>query len=214
MTRRRYLRWFQDAYSEALARNPKAQFSFIGHSNGTYLFGESLRDIPGMQFERAALIGAVLPTDYDWDERVRRGQISSLRVDGSCFDWPVGWLCSALRGIGMRDVGTAGFEGFTGFIGPAKHEFFWYLGGHSAPLATANLPALAEYAVEGNIVRPRTLSQEVKWFAIVSRALRILAPIALLAALAAWFWLATTHLAAALAVAFAMLLLVFILDII
>jgi hypothetical protein len=176
MTRRRYLQWFQDAYSEALARNPQASFNFIGHSNGTYLFGESLRSIPGMKFERAVLVGSVLPEDYDWGNRVQREQIKAVRVDGSCFDWPVGWLCSALRGIWMNDIGTGGFEGFTALPISAKTEFFYYRGGHSAPLATENLPALAEFAVTGTIVAPQALCGEVVWFSTMSRALRVLAP--------------------------------------
>lgn len=138
--RRRYLQWFQDQYSEALARNPHATFNFIGHSNGTYLLGESLRAIPGMQFNRVVLVGSVLPIDYDWDKRCDFEQVKSVRVDGSCYDWPVGWLCSGLRGLGMRDVGTGGFEGFTRSAKLNKNEFFWYNGGHSAPLATDNLP--------------------------------------------------------------------------
>jgi hypothetical protein len=185
--RRKNLGWFQDEYTQALARNPSARFSFIGHSNGTYLFGESLREIPGMRFERAALVGSVLPQEYDWDQILQRDQIDSIRVDGSCYDWPVGWLCSALRSMGMRDVGTAGFEGFTRFgIREKMHEFFWYEGGHSEPLAAANLPALAEFAVAGRIVQPaKTLPEGARWFAVVSRLLRVTSPLFALAALGA-----------------------------
>lgn len=184
MTRRKNLRWFQDAYTEMLARNPLATFGFVGHSNGTYLFGESLKQLPGMQFTHAVLVGSVLPADYDWAERARAGQIGSLRIDGSCYDWPVGWLCSALRGIGMRDVGTGGFEGFTSLAGPAKREFFWYDGGHSEPLEAPNLPALAEFAVTGNVVAPGTLGANVGWFSAFSHAARRLSPL-ILAALVA-----------------------------
>ena len=181
MRRRKHLRWFQDAYTESLARNPHARFSFVGHSNGTYLFGESLRRLPGMQFERAVLVGSVLPADYDWNERARRGQIQKLRVDGSCYDWPVGWLCSGLRGIGMRDVGTGGFDGFTS-VGPEKTEFFWYAGGHSRPLEESNLPALAKFAVTGTVVPPSQIGQNSNVFSAVSRAARLLSPLVVLAA--------------------------------
>lgn len=214
MTRRRSLRWFQDAYSQALARNPRARFSFIGHSNGTYLLGESLRSIPGMQFDQAALIGSVLPADYDWDERVRRQQIQSIRVDGSCYDWPVGWLCSALRGIGMKDVGTGGFRGFTTFVSPNKREFFWYVGGHSAPLKTDNLEALAQYAVTGTVLEPAELGHEVKWFSVASRAARVVAPLALLAVVALLGYLAFVRPLAAVLIALAALVAIFVLDIV
>ena len=99
ITRRQHLSWFQDVYSEALANNPQAAISYIGHSNGTYLLGQSLRDIPGMRFEHAALAGSVLPRDFDWKTCIARNQVKRLRVDGSNRDWPVGFLCSALRGL-------------------------------------------------------------------------------------------------------------------
>ena len=174
LTRRRHLRWFQDAYSEALARNPGARFSFIGHSNGTYLFGESLLAIPAMRFERAVLVGSVLPVDFDWSKCARRRQIQELRVDGSSLDWPVGWLCSLLRGLGMKDIGTGGFTGFVDSADVKKHDYFWYKGGHSAPLASTNLPSLAQFAVAGTVVAP-LVGSETTWFATVSRALNVLA---------------------------------------
>lgn len=185
MKRRRYLRWFQDEYAERLAHNPQARFGFMGHSNGTYLFGESLKAIPGMRFEHAVLVGSVLPTDYDWDERARKGQIGSLRVDGSRHDVPVGWLCSGLRALNMKDIGTGGFEGFTSVTRAPHHEFFWYPGGHSAPLVSENLPALAEYAVTGQLVPPTGLAHESKWFSIVSRSLNKASPFVALAAIIA-----------------------------
>jgi hypothetical protein len=41
MLRRKKIRWFQDVYSQELARNPLATFNFVGHSYGTYLVGYS-----------------------------------------------------------------------------------------------------------------------------------------------------------------------------
>jgi pimeloyl-ACP methyl ester carboxylesterase len=212
MTRRKNLRWFQDAYTEALARNPLTRFSFIGHSNGTYLLGESLRTVPGMTFERAALVGSVLPADYDWSERARRGQIKSLRIDGSCYDWPVGWLCSALQGVGMRDIGTGGFVGFTTTV--KKDEFFWYAGGHSAPLSDTNLAALAEFAVTGNVVPPTMLGRSVPWFATVGRVLHRLGPVFLVGLVVVVAYLAFVAPLAAIGVLVFLLVLILVLDVI
>lgn len=189
MTRQRNLQWFQDAYTEVLARNPRARFGFIGHSNGTYLFGESLRRLPGMQFDRAVLVGTVLPTDYPWKSCFERRQLNALRVDGSSHDWPVGWLCSCLRAIGMRDIGTAGYEGFTDFHDSAKVEHFWYTGGHGAPLASTNLAALAEFAVSGTDINLTALRGEARWFSRVSRAFRWAAPVVAIAVLLGLSWL-------------------------
>lgn len=183
MTRKRHLSWFQDAYAEALARNPRAEFSFIGHSNGTYLLGQSLKAIPGMRFERAVLAGSVLPRDFDWETCVKRRQVQSLRVDGSNKDGPVGLLCSALRGLGMRDIGTGGFLGFTRNI--PQEQFFWHRGGHSAPLEAPNLPGLAEYAVTGTVVRPpdSAMAPELKWFSALGRMMVWIGPLVLAALL-------------------------------
>jgi pimeloyl-ACP methyl ester carboxylesterase len=170
ITRRRHLPWFQDAYADALARNPQAEFNFIGHSNGTYLLGQSLKAIPGMRFERAVLAASVLPRDFDWKTCMTRKQVQSLRVDGSHDDGPVGLLCSALSALGMRDIGTGGFLGFTQNV--PQEQFFWHRGGHSGPLHKDNLPGLAEYAVTGAVVRPSQMAPELKWFSVLSRMMR------------------------------------------
>lgn len=216
VTRRRNLEWFRDAYTEALAHNPQASFSFIGHSNGTYIFGECLRAIPGMRFKRAVLVGSVLPSDYDWENRSKRKQLEQLRVDGSSHDWPVGWLCSLLRGAGMRDVGTGGFEGFTRLNGVNKSEYFWYKGGHSAPLATANLSSLATFAVTGSDVKPRSedMCGGEGWFALISRALRLLAPVLVAALLVGYVWLLWTNPLSAVISLAAFLAVIVLLDII
>src|SRR5262249_18189016 len=63
--RARKVRWLQDQYSTLLARYPRARFNFVGHSNGTYLLGHSLRQVPAMTFDRVTLAGSVLPREYD-----------------------------------------------------------------------------------------------------------------------------------------------------
>ena len=182
MTRRRHLTWFQDVYAEALANNPKATISFIGHSNGTYLFGESLKSLPGMKFENAVLVGSVLPRNFVWQPHFEHNQIKRLRVDGSNLDWPVGILCSALRAVGMLDIGTGGFLGFTNPSVQQEPRVFWYKGGHSAPLSAPNLPALAEFAVTGTMINPpmEAMGPEVTWFATLGRAMAVLGPLVVL----------------------------------
>ena len=146
--RKRNIDWFQDQYSYYLARYPKATFHFIGHSNGTYLLGESLKQVAGMQFERVFLAGSVLPRDYPWRDRFDNGQLSSFRNDRSRKDIPVGILCSGLQGIRMHDVGTAGFDGFL-FNDNRTEEVFFYDGGHGAPLEERNLDNIVDYILTG-----------------------------------------------------------------
>ncbi len=181
-TRRRHLNWFQDAYSEALAKNPDAKFQFIGHSNGTYLLGESLKAIPGMRFERAALLASVLPRSFDWIKCEQRDQITALRVDGGNRDWPVGLLCNGLRGLGMRDVGTGGFLGFTQTGTLPIREVFWHDGGHSAPTAETNIPSVVKFVVDGDLSSAVVPSGGIiGWFAFLGRAMFVIAPLTVLA---------------------------------
>ncbi len=146
--RRRNIPWFKDAYSEALARHPEAKFHFIGHSNGTYILGAALRDLPHMRFDRVTLVGSVLPREYPWEWSFAIPQVREVRDHRSRWDWPVAWLCSGLRGLGMRDIGTSGFDGFT-YGGPELRETFYYRGDHSRPLKDDNLTALVNPLLTG-----------------------------------------------------------------
>jgi pimeloyl-ACP methyl ester carboxylesterase len=186
VTRRKFLGWLEDVYAERLAKNPKATFHFVGHSNGTYLLGNSLSRIPGMRFDRVFLAGSVLPTDYPWRERLANGQVRHIRNDRAARDIPVGILCAGLRGLHMRDVGTGGVDGFYTYSSSAKTEVFYYPGGHSAALAPANLPHLVRYILNGTTVPPPVLLRATTTgFGILSRAAGPLFAILTLAALAA-----------------------------
>src|SRR5262249_19515860 len=139
--RRAFVHLLQDIYSEELARNPHAHFDFLGHSNGTYMLGESLKKIPGMWFRHVLVAGSVLPTDYRWDEvKDERKQIEKVRSDRGRKDWPVAWLCSALRhGFLMSDVGTGGYDGFTK---DSVYEERYHPGGHGSMFNEHNLPRM------------------------------------------------------------------------
>jgi len=93
-----------------------------------------------MRFDRVLLAGSVLPVGYDWRGRRETGQVRRIRNDRAARDIPVGVLCAGLRGLGMRDVGTAGVDGFHEWDDDAKSEVYYYPGGHSAALSVDNLP--------------------------------------------------------------------------
>lgn len=131
-----------DTYSYYLAKGPKASFHFLGHSNGTYLLGQSLKRLSGMQFERVVLAGSVLPRTFQWQSYLDGGQVAHIWNHRASRDVPVAVLCNALRGLRMRDVGTGGFEGFS--ADTRIHECFYHRGGHSAALMKAPLVLLAE----------------------------------------------------------------------
>lgn len=167
ITRRRKLRWFLDQYSYLLARHPQLPFHFVGHSNGTYMLGQALKNVSSIRFERVYLAGSVLPVDFDW--RAADRQVGSLVNVCAAADRPVAWLCSALRGVGMRDIGTGGFEGFQQL--PAAARQFRYLpGGHGAALVTNRLAGVAQFVRTGEPVAPQDLLEAPGGgFSLVSR---------------------------------------------
>jgi len=71
--------------------------------------------IPGMRFRNIYMAGSVLPTGYEWGDRVAHGQVQRIRNDRAARDWPVGVLCAGLAGLSIRrskrDIGTAGVDG-------------------------------------------------------------------------------------------------------
>jgi hypothetical protein len=122
-----------------------------------------------MKFERVALIGSVLPPKYPWNKRFEAFQSHMANRD-----WPVGWLCSFLRGL-FADVGTGGFVGFAGVN--ASQLKGYYDGGHSAPLGEANLDTFVDYVLERKdtaFTRVPKAAPPSYIFRFVSRALFVL----------------------------------------
>ncbi|MCF2526276.1 alpha/beta hydrolase [Yinghuangia soli] len=182
ITRRKYIGWLEDMYAEQLARNPKATFHFVGHSNGTYLLGHSLKRIPGMRFQRVLLTGSVLPPSYGWTERIDQGQVGWIRNDRASRDVPVAVLCAGLRGFRMRDIGTGGVDGFND--DPAtKTEVYYHDGGHSAALEPQHLDGIAKYVLTGDTKPPSGLVRTPAW--AVSLLSRMAAPLFLVLGAAA-----------------------------
>lgn len=140
LSRRRKIRWFMDTYSYYLAKYPEAEFQFLGHSNGTYLFGQALMRLSGMRFNRAVLAGSVLPRTFDWRALTDRQQVAKLFNHRALWDVPVAILCNALRGLRMTDVGTGGYEGFAALTDIS--ECHYHRGGHGAALQESSLPVL------------------------------------------------------------------------
>src|SRR5262249_40006971 len=125
--RQQFARRVRDSLTQAVATYRNAEYFVLAHSNGTYALADALFQYEGIRLNRVVLAGSVLPTQFDWSVIIGRKQVVALRNDRAARDWPVGALCSALRGLGMRDVGTAGVDGF---LGSATKEVCYYPGGH------------------------------------------------------------------------------------
>jgi hypothetical protein len=170
MTRSKNLRGFLDAYSYHYARHRGGdeQFFFVGHSNGTYILGQALRSVPALRFARVYLAGSVLPTDYPWLSVLNNHQVDSVRNNRADRDLAVAWLCSALRGLGMRDIGTGGFDGFLQ-SDERLDECYYYRGGHGAALQRNYLDDITAYLNDNDPRTPRLGRHDPKLVRLVSR---------------------------------------------
>ncbi len=186
VTRRRKVRWFLDQYSREVAGHPTANFHFVGHSNGTYLLGQALSQVPAVRFDRVYLAGSVLPGEYPWHDYLGvpagRPRVAIIRSDRGNRDIPVALLAQGLRGLRMRDIGDGGFGGFTQLDGPPSIQWPFFPGGHAAPLATPDRRRdIASYITTGAAVQPDGLIDTAGgMLALASR----LSPFLLLAAVA------------------------------
>ena len=170
--RKRYARFFRDFYTEVICRNRDARIYVLCHSNGTYALGHCLQEFQAISVERVALAGSVLPTDYPWSSLIDRKQVLSVRNDCASRDFPVALLCSALRGLGMRDIGTGGFNGF---FGGAVEEVRYHPGGHGAMLKESNLDSMLRYLLNDEEAgEPVKLIDDVPKMRRLSRAMPLL----------------------------------------
>lgn len=181
-SRRRNVRWFMDEYTEAIAQAPaEASVHFVGHSNGTHLLAEGLRRYSTMRVDRVALMGSVVPRNFEWDTLATQGRVTQVRNDRASADFIVGVfpgffqrLAAVIPLTWFKDIGDGGF---IGFMNPAlrQHENFYFPGGHSAAYqADGNLESLAAYLIDGDTTDPpglvgtpsalATYASRLNWF--------------------------------------------------
>lgn len=186
-TRATNLRFMLDTYTQELAARPNATFHFVGHSNGTYILGQTLQAVPAVRFTNVFLAGSVLPPKYPWRAKAKE-QVARVRNDQTTSDIPVAMLCNLLRGLGMPDVGTGGFTGFLESFDNMQ-VVKYHKGGHAAALSEGNLEGVVEYVLTGAQAPAAELVPEPsKGFAFVSRLCTYLPLILVAGGVAALAW--------------------------
>jgi len=190
--RRRYARFFRDFYTETVSRHRRASISVLSHSNGTYALGRCLHDFGSIRLQRVVVAGSVLPSNFQWTPLIDGRRVMGVRSDGGHLDWPVAIMCSLLRGLGMRDVGTGGFDGF--MESGLTEDVRYHRGGHDAMLSERNIDSMLSFLFEGTpAARTDEMVDDSPWMRRLSRAagyagLLVAASITLLIA-----WLAQGH---------------------
>ncbi len=149
--RERNVRWFMDEYSQAAVKYPNASFSFIGHSNGTYLLASALRRYKTPVFDRVVFAGSVLPRRFEWDHFVRAGRVGAIQNYVATADLVVGWFPAFFEWIAelfsrQADLGSGGHNGFLNDTA-RLHAIEFVRGGHGAALVPENMPNLARFAL-------------------------------------------------------------------
>ncbi len=152
--RQKNVRWFMDEFTEIKARFPNLRkVHFIGHSNGTYVLASALRNYKTLKVGNVAFGGCVLRRNFDWDSV--QAQFDSVRNYVGSSDWVVGWFPALferpLFDLVNRDIGSAGFDGFTTARGNALETRFLN-GAHSVALDARNIGSIVEYIVNNKKV--------------------------------------------------------------
>ncbi len=137
----------------AKALYPNAvRFSYIGHSNGTYLLASALRDNPACRFDRVVFAGSVVRKDYDWAQAMRRKQVGTVLNYVATNDKIVACFPGALERL-RWDLGSAGHNGFVPATEAPENsrllEVRFVEGGHSAALSEEHWEAIAQFICEG-----------------------------------------------------------------
>lgn len=146
--RRKKVNWLVEEYLEAKRRFPSAEFSYIGHSHGTYLVAHAMERFPQIEFERLALAGSVLSSRFDW-QRIRSQAQYVLNLTATS-DWVVGIFprIADLLPVDWLFGPSLGGAGIAGFEDAGVQTLGYRKGAHSAAIEEENWPYLARFAVD------------------------------------------------------------------
>lgn len=151
--RRRKVEWLMDQYVEAKALYPDASFSYVGHSNGTYLLAQALLEYPSCQFEHVVFAGSVVPRKYDWERLIEGKQVKSVLNYVASHDCVVALFPGTLERLGVKDLGSGGHHGFDQITkhGGEHGSLFQCCvrGGHGAAIKEEYWEEIAHFVVRG-----------------------------------------------------------------
>lgn len=154
--RREKVEWLADQVLEAHARYPNAKFSYVGHSNGTYLLAGALEtygDIQGFEFEHVVFAGSVVSRDYDWREAVDRNNVKRVLNIVATRDWVVAFFPQFFELVSVQDLGSAGHNGFD--QGRFGGNYTFADGGHGAGIDERFWDSIADFVLGKGGLPPR-----------------------------------------------------------
>ena len=170
--RRSKVEWLIDQYTETLALYPEANYSFIGHSNGTYLLARALEDCPSLHFNRIVFAGSVVRRDYDWCSMLETGRVRGVLNYVATADWVVACFPKLMQDLHLQDIGSAGHDGFSQSwsISPSGLKQVEYIAGdHHAAIGEARWDELAEFIIDGTLPPLRNDNRRAWWVVALGR---------------------------------------------
>jgi hypothetical protein len=170
--RRSKVEWLIDQYTEALALYPEAEYSFIGHSNGTYLLARALEECPCLHFNRVVFAGSVVRRDYDWSSMLEAGRVRGVLNYVATADWVVAFFPKLMQDLRLQDIGSAGHDGFTQSwtTSPSGLKQVEYVAGdHHAAIGEARWDELAEFIIDGTLPPLRNDNRRAWWVVALGR---------------------------------------------
>lgn len=156
--RQRKVEWLMDQYVEVRARYPRANFHYVGHSNGTYLAAKALQDYPAARFDHVVFAGSVVRRDYDWLRLIdpaSRGSTRSPQVKKvlnyvATRDWVVALFPKAVQRLRIFNLGSAGHDGFCqASPGGPVYETRYIVGKHGAGHQEPHWEGIARFIITG-----------------------------------------------------------------
>ncbi|MEX5576040.1 alpha/beta hydrolase [Pseudomonas lijiangensis] len=159
--RRNKVEWLMDQYTEALARYPNAKFSYVGHSNGTYLIAKALELYPCCKFENVVFAGSVVRVGYDWKRLLDANQprVKNVLNLVATSDWVVAFFPKLFQVFGWQDLGSAGHDGFKAFKNSKGLFQVQYLKGrHDAGIKEEEWDSIAGFVLEGKLDTETTIN--------------------------------------------------------
>lgn len=146
--RRQKVEWLMDQYTENLVLYPNATFSFVGHSNGTYLLAKSLREYPVCTFKNVVFAGSVVHKQFEWKRMIEEKRISSFYNLIASSDWVVAMFPKAFQTLRLQDIGSGGFDGFSEKLN-SEYQLRFVKGGHGAAIEENYWDDIAHFIVHG-----------------------------------------------------------------
>ena len=147
--RKAKVEWLMDQYTENVARYPRAEFSYVGHSNGTYLLAKALKDYPACKFKNVVFAGSVVRSDYKWKDLFSSRRVKAAVNFVATRDWVVAIFPKAFELLRLSDLGSGGHDGFAEV--EEGMQIKYVKGGHGSAIQENLWDSIAEFILNGKV---------------------------------------------------------------